>query len=82
MEVSNFLQQFGDVKSWKIMVYLYIDIGGLLARCASNDIPLSNDNVRDFMLGFTQAQPLFATVDVGYDPEKLSRKVEGISYFS
>ena len=59
------------------MVHLYIDIGGLLARCVGADIPLSDGNVRDFMVGFTQAQPLFIMVDVGRDPQKLSRKVEG-----
>ena len=61
------------------MVHLYIDIGGLLARSVSSDIPLSDDNVRNFMIGFTQGQPLFTIVDVGNDPEKLSRKVEGTS---
>lgn len=52
-----------------------------MARCVSNDIPLSDGNVRDFMLGFTQAQPLFHIVDVGYDAEKLLRKVDGTSHF-
>ena len=61
------------------MVQLYIDIGGLLARCVSADIPVSNDNVRDFMLGFNQAEPLFTIVDMGRGSEKLSRKVEGTS---
>ncbi len=78
-EVSNYLQQFGDAKYWEIMVHFYIDIGGLLARCLSSDIPLSDDLVREFMVGFTQAQPLFAIVDVGHDSEKLSRKVESMS---
>lgn len=78
-EISNHLQQFGDAKSWRIMVHLYIDIEGLLARCVSADIPLSDGNVRDFMIGFTQAQSLFTIMDVGYDPEKLSRKMEGTS---
>ena len=59
------------------MVHLYIDIGSLLARCVGADIPLSDGNVRDFMVGFTQAQPLFTMVDVGRDPQKLSRKIEG-----
>lgn len=79
-EVSNYLQQHGDAKYWEIMVHLYIDIGRLLARCVSSDIPLSDDNVRDFMIGFTQAKPLFTIVDVGHDPgDLLSRKVEGTS---
>ena len=57
------------------MVHLYVDVEGLL----TNDIRLKDGEVRDFMLGFTQAQPLFMIVDVGHDPEKLSRKVEGTS---
>ena len=60
------------------MVHLWIDVGGLLARCDSNDIPLSDSSVRNFMLGFTQFQPLFTIVDVGRDQEKLSQKVEGM----
>ena len=61
------------------MVHLYIDIGGLLARCVGVDI--SDGNVRDFMVGFTQAQPLFIIVDVGRDPQKLSQKVKGAPGF-
>ncbi|CAD6578866.1 MAG: hypothetical protein ASARMPREDX12_008998 [Alectoria sarmentosa] len=77
-EVSNYLQQFGDADAgeWKIMVHLYIDVEGLLARCAKNDIRLKDGEMRDFMLGFTQAQPLFMIVDVGHDSERSSRKVE------
>ena len=77
-EYSVYLQQFPNAESWEIMVHLYIDIGGLLARCVGADIPLTDGNVRDFMVGFTQAQPLFAMVDVGRDPQKLSQKVEGM----
>ena len=61
------------------MVHLYIDIGGLLARCVGADI--SDGNVREFMVGFTQAQPLFTIVDVGRDPQKLSKKVKGAPGF-
>ena len=75
-EVSDYLEQFSNAKSWKIMVHLYVDTEGLLARCVSNDIPLSDSSVRDFMLGFTQAHPLFTIVDVGHDLEILSQKVE------
>ena len=78
-EVSNYLHQYGEVKDWEIMVHICIDVAGLLARCVSNDCPLSDDNVRDFMIGFTQARPLFTIVDVGSDPESLSRKVGGLS---
>lgn len=78
-EVSNYLQQFGDAKDWGIMVHLYIDIEDLLARCVSADIPLSDKEVRNFMLGFTQAQPLFTIMDVGHDLEKMLQKVEGMS---
>lgn len=76
-EVSDYLQQHGNVETWKIMVHLYIDVDGLLARCVSNNIPLSDRSVRGFMLGFTQSQPLFTIVDVGRDAEKLTQKVEG-----
>ena len=76
-EVSIYFQQFGEAKDWEIMVHLYMDVGGLLARCVSNDIPLSESCVRRFMLGFTQAQPLFSIVDVGHDHKKLLQKVEG-----
>ena len=77
--MSNYLQQFREAKHWETMVNLYIDVGGLLARCVSNDISLSDHNVRDFMIGFTQARSLFTIVDVGNDTDKLSRKVEGTS---
>ena len=60
------------------MVHLYIDIGGLLARCDGNDIPLGDSSIRSFMLGFVQAQPLFTIVDVGRDREQTSQKVEGM----
>ena len=63
------------------MVHLYVDIGGVLARCVSNDIYLSDSTVRSFMLGFAQAQPLFTIVDVGHEPEILSQKVEGMFDF-
>lgn len=78
-EVSSYLQQYSDANHWEIMVHLYIDVEGLLARCFSNDILLSYDDVRDFMVGFTQARSLFTIADVGNDPESLSRKVEGTS---
>ena len=77
-EVSNYLQQFSGAKDWGIMVHFFVDVGGLLARCVSNDIPLSDSCVRNFMLGFTQAQPLFNIVDVGRDQQRLLRKVEGM----
>lgn len=76
-EVSNYVEQFPDAERWEIMVHLYIDVQGLLARCVSADVPLSDRNVRDFMVGFTKARPLFTTTDVGHDTEKFSRKVEG-----
>ncbi len=79
-EVLSYLQLFSDAQTWEVMVHLYIDIGGLLARCVGNDIPLSESSVRAFMLGFTQAQPLFTIVDVGRDPEKLLQKMEGMFY--
>ena len=59
------------------MVHLYVDAGGLLAHCVNIDIPLSDDNVRDFMIGFTQAQPLFTVMDVGHDSEALLRRMKG-----
>ena len=77
-EVSDYLQQYSDAKHWEIMVHLYVDIEGVLARCISNDILLSDSTVRGFMLGFTLAQPLFTIVDVGHEPEILSQKVEGM----
>ena len=46
LEVSDYLQQFGDAKNWEIMVHLYIDVNGLLARCVSNDIPISGSTVK------------------------------------
>lgn len=79
VEVSNYLQQFDDAGKWQVMMHFFIDVEGLLARCANNDIRLKDGEMRDFMLGFTQAQPLFMIVDVGHDPGRLSRKVEGTS---
>ena len=55
------------------MVHLYIDIGGLLARSVTIDVPLSGDSIRDFMAGFTQNQPLFAVMDVGRDSVTLQK---------
>lgn len=77
-EVINYLQQHSDARNWEIMVHFYIDVRGLLARCISNDIPLDESCVRNFMLGFTQARPLCAIVDVGQDEGILSQKVEGM----
>lgn len=76
-EVTSYLLQYSDAKDWEIMVHFYIDIGGLLARCVSNDIPVNERCVRNFMLGFTQARPLCAIVDVGQDEGILSQKMEG-----
>ena len=45
-EVSSYLQQFSEAKGWEIMAHLYVDVGGLLARCVSNEIPLSDSCVR------------------------------------
>lgn len=72
-ELSQYLEQFSDGTHWEIMVYLYIDIGGLLARSVTIDAPLSGDNVRDFMVGFTQNQPLFTAMDVGHDSVTLEK---------
>ena len=77
-EVSSYLQQFSEAKSWEIMVHLYVDVGGLLARCVSNDIPLNDSCVRGFMLGFAQAQPLFTIMDVGRGQDGSLPKVEGM----
>lgn len=55
------------------MVHLYIDIGGLLARSVTVDVPLSGDNIRDFMVGFTQKEPLFTVMDVGRDSVTLQK---------
>lgn len=77
-EITECLQQSGEAKKWDIMVHFYIDVGGLLARCVSNDIPLNEKCVRNFMVGFTQARPLYAIVDVGKDEGVLSQKVEGM----
>ena len=60
------------------MVQLYVDIGGVLARCVNNDILLSDSTARGFMIGFAQAQPLFTIVDVGHEPGTLPQKVEGM----
>ena len=49
-------------------MHLYIDIG---------DIPQTGDNVRDFMVGFMQNQPLFSVMDVGHDSETLLRRMKG-----
>ena len=78
-EVLDHIQHISDTSNWQIMVQLYIDIGGLLARCVGNDIPMSDSSVRDFMLGFTQAQQLFTIVEVGYDSGQVKRKVEGMA---
>ena len=78
-EVLEHIQHLSDTSSWQIMVQLYIDIGGILARCVGNDIPMSDSSVRDFMLGFTQPQPLFTIVEVGYDSGQVTRKVEGMT---
>ena len=77
-EVSSYLQQFSEAKDWEIMVHIYVDVGGLLARCVSNDILLSDHCVRGFMLGFAQAQPLFTITDVGRGQDGSLPKVEGV----
>ena len=77
-EVSSYLQQFSEAKGWEIMVHLYVDVGGLLARCVSNDIPLSDSCVRGFMLGFAQAQPLYTIMDVGRGLDGSLPKVGGM----
>ena len=59
-------------------MHLYIDVGDLLARCVTiGDIPLTDDNVRDFMTGFTQT-PLFTVMDLGHGSETLLRRMKGI----
>ena len=78
-EVLDHIQHISDTRGWQIMVQLYIDIGGLLARCVGKEIPMSDSSVRDFMVGFTQAQPLFTIVEVGSDSGQVSRKVEGMT---
>ena len=60
------------------MVHIYIDLQGFVARSISADIPLSDNDVYDFMVGFTQSQPLFNIVDVGHDSEKLIAKMESM----
>ena len=75
--VLEHIQNMADTRSWQIMVQFYIDIGSLLARGLSNDTPKSDSSVRDFMLGFTQAQPLFTIVEIGSDSSQVSQKVEG-----
>lgn len=77
-EVKDYLQHNSDAKTCDIMVHFYIDVGGLLARCVSNDIPLNESCIRNFMLGFTLARPLYAIVDVGQNEGILSQKVEGM----
>ena len=76
-EVSSYLQQFSEAKGWEIMIHLYVDVGGLLARSISNNIPLSDSCVRGFMLGFAEAQPLCTIMDLGRGQGGSLPKVEG-----
>lgn len=77
-KVSDYMQEFMDSKALDVMVYLYIDMRSLSARCVSSDVPVTGNDLQNFARGFTQAQPLFHIVDVGPEQDKLYKKIEGI----
>ena len=76
-EVLSLLQRNADSRDWDIIVSFYIDVGTLFAKCVSADIKISEDCLREFACGFTQAQPLFDLVDVGHGREQAVLKIQG-----
>ncbi|KAL2044080.1 hypothetical protein ABVK25_012488 [Lepraria finkii] len=80
-EILNLLQLNADSRDWDIMVSFYIDVGTLFAKCVSADIKISEDCLREFACGFTQAQPSFSLGDGGHGREQAILKIQGLFQF-
>lgn len=61
-------------------MHYYFDVERLLVKYVINKIPIYEDNLKEFMRGFTQAEsgPLFDIVDVGDNEEGMFRKMDGL----
>jgi len=63
------------------VVRIYVNLEGLKQTYISRGLYAEEVTLREFATGFTQNQPLFDFVDVGYGKERADHKIKGMSRF-
>jgi len=81
-ELQDYLRKFDGSKGWKLMIRIYVNLEGLKQTYANRGLYAEEVTLREFANGFTQNQPLFDFVDVGYGKERADHKIKGMSRFS
>lgn len=59
------------------MVHVYLDLDGLFQRLRAAGFSHELGRIYQFSRGFTQRQPLFDLVDVGFGSHQVALKIEG-----
>lgn len=78
--IRLYVQQFDGAMHWKIIIRVYANIEGLLKKYAYIGFTEEERNLRQFVAGFTQSQPLFDFVDAGQGKERADHKIKGMLY--
>lgn len=81
-ELQDYLRKFDGSKGWKLMVRIYVNLEGLKQTYVSRGLYAEEVTLREFANGFTQNQPLFDFVDVGYGKERADHKIKGVCHVS
>lgn len=61
----------------KVIAKVYVDTNGLGQLLSDSGAVNSTDIVRDFMLGFAQAETSFDFIDVGHHSDQVRLKITG-----
>lgn len=64
-------------KPCKIMVRVYLDLNALFQTLQQSGLVKDPETIHHFSRGFSQHQPLFDLVDIGYDGEQVPSKIQG-----
>ncbi|KAL8777953.1 MAG: hypothetical protein Q9194_002259 [Teloschistes cf. exilis] len=74
--IKHYVQHYDGSTTWKILVRVYTNLEGLLAKYSYIGFHEEASSLRPFVAGFTQSQPLFDYVDAGYGKERADHKVK------
>lgn len=73
-----YLKQVLDVNQLNMLVRVFINLDGLSGIYQGLGIVSDGNTIRDFMVGFVQAQSLFDVIDVGKGEKAVSHKMKGM----
>ncbi|KAL8810438.1 MAG: hypothetical protein Q9223_007757 [Gallowayella weberi] len=80
--IKRHIQHFEGAMQWKIMVRIYANLEGLLKKYTYINFVEEKKALLQFVVGFTQIQPLFDFIDAGQGKERADHKIkEQLSLF-